>query len=64
MNNWSVEMLYTAGITVANIQAETRDEAIEKAKKIVECETRILSIPTVDVRNLEFDQVTYVQQES
>ncbi len=65
MNKWSVELSYGIGFTVSNIQAETQEEAIEKAKHLVENGTTILSFDnSVDESGLEFDTVSYVQVDS
>lgn len=42
MSKWSVELSYGIGFTVSDIEAETREEAIEKAKHLVEDGTTIL----------------------
>lgn len=65
MNKWSVELSYGIGFTVSNIQAETREEAIEKAKDLVEKGTTILPFDnSVDESGLEFDSVSYVKMDN
>lgn len=65
MNKWSVELSYGIGFTVSNIQAETREKAIEKAKDLVEKGTTILPFDnSVDESGLEFDSVSYVQMDN
>lgn len=62
MNKWSVELSYRIGFTVSDVEAETQEEAIEKAKHIVEDGTTILPFDnSVDERGLEFDMISYVQ---
>lgn len=65
MNKWSVELSYGIGFTVSDIQAETREEAIEKAKHLVEDgATILLSDNSVDESGIEFDSVSYVQMDN
>lgn len=62
MNKWSVELSYGIGFTVSDVRAKTREEAIQKAKNLVEHGTTILiSESCVDERGLEFDSVSYTQ---
>lgn len=58
---WDVELFYGIGFTVTDIEANTREEAITKAKAIVE-ETTIMEGPQVSAGDLEFDQCTYTQE--
>lgn len=65
MNKWSVELSYGIGFTVSGIKAETKEEAIEKAKHLVEDGTTILPFDnSVDESGLEFDMVSYVQADN
>lgn len=65
MNKWSVELSYGIGFTVSDIRAETREEAIEKAKHLVENGTTILPFDnSVDESGLKFDSVSYVQMDN
>ena len=65
MNKWSVELSYGIGFTVSNILAETQEEAIEKAKRLVEDGTTILPFDnSVDESGLEFNMVSYVQADN
>lgn len=62
MSKWSVELSYGIGFTVSDIEAETREEAIEKAKHLVEDGTTILPFDnSVNENGLEFDMVSYAQ---
>lgn len=58
---WDVELAYGIGFTVTDIEANTREEAITKAKAIVG-ETTIMEGPQVIAGDLEFDQCTYTKQ--
>lgn len=58
---WNVELCCGIGFTVSNIEAATRDEAIEKAKNLVLDGTNIMTDVNVDAGDLEYDQCTYVE---
>lgn len=58
---WDVELSYGIGFTVTDIEAGTREEAITKAKAVVE-EITIVEGPQVSTGSLEFDQCTYTQE--
>lgn len=60
---YSVEMSYGLGVTVENIEANSREEAVEKAKKMVDEEVSIIDGMNIDIGDLEFDQVTYVSED-
>lgn len=59
MKKWDVELSYGIGFSVTGISAETREEAIKKARSLVEDETMIISTRTVDEGDLEFESVSY-----
>lgn len=63
MKKWDIEMSYGIGFSVSEIIAETKNEAIQKARHLVEGGTTILPFDgSVDGRGLEFEQVTYIQE--
>lgn len=56
-------MSYGIGFTVSGVIAEAPEEAIKKARHLVEGGTTILTAEgSVDGRGLGFEQVTYVQE--
>lgn len=62
MKKWDIEMTYGIGFSVCGVVAETQDEAIQKARHLVEQGTTVLPFDnSVDERDLEFEQVTYIQ---
>lgn len=63
MAKWDVELSYGIGFTVQGVDAGTREEAIEKAKHLVEEHTDITTGRQVDAGCMEFENVTHVQME-
>ena len=63
MSRYDIEMSYGVGVSL-HIEADNENEAIEKAKKMVDEEVRIDSgFGTIeDVGNLEFEQVNYISK--
>lgn len=61
MGRWCVEMAYGIGFTV-DIRAKNREEAIEKAKLLVQGTTILPFDNSVEERGLEFQGVTYAQE--
>ena len=60
---WDIELSYGIGFTVTGVPAATKEEAIHKARNLIENGTTILPFDgSVDDRGLEFEQVTYVQE--
>ncbi|HLO11089.1 MAG TPA: hypothetical protein VK190_02410 [Pseudoneobacillus sp.] len=57
---YTVEMSYGIGFTVTDIEANSQDEAIEKAKEIVEEEITVVDGRNVDSSDLEFEDVNFV----
>lgn len=63
MKKWNIDMAYGLSISVSGIEAETRDEAIEKAKELVEKEVDINTLDEhVDAGSLEYDQCTFIKE--
>lgn len=62
MKNWNVELSYGIGFTVSGVKANTKEQAIEKAKHLVEAGTDIITRATVEGSGLEFDQCSFVQE--
>lgn len=60
MKKWSVEMSYGVGFTVTGIEAETKNQAIETAKEIIEDDVSIVCGSHIDCSDLEFEQTTFV----
>ena len=58
MAQWTVEMSYGMNIGVS-VEADTREEAIEKAKQNVENRPSLYA----DLSGLEFEQVTYAEKD-
>lgn len=58
---WDVELSYGIGFTVTGVEAQSEENAIRKAKALVE-DTDINTGIQVDAGCLEFDQYTYVRQ--
>lgn len=59
MKKFTVEMSYIVGVSLEDIEAETREEAIKKAKEIVKEKPHWY----MDVGEAEFEQANYVQEE-
>lgn len=59
--SWCVEMCYGVGFTIYNIEADTRHDAIEKAKEKVKKETSILE-HGYNNSGLIFEEVTYINE--
>lgn len=62
MAKWNVDLVYGIPFTVNGIEADSRNEAIEKAKKAVEDNTEIMTGHMVDAGCLEYDQCSYSEQ--
>lgn len=62
MKNWNVELAYGIGFTVTGIEADTKEEAIKKARERVEDHTTILTHAHVDEGDLEYDACTFCQK--
>lgn len=59
MKKWTVEMCYAVGVTVDDIEAETQEEAVNKAKELMEeCPEEF-----VDVDELQFESVNFVGED-
>lgn len=56
MKKFTVEMCYGIGVSIEGIEAETQEEAIEKAKQLMEEDPGEYA----DLRELEFDSVNFV----
>lgn len=65
MKKWDVEMSYIAGFSISGIEADSREEAIEEAKRVINEEVTIsdISMNTVECGGLEFEQVNFVQED-
>lgn len=63
MAKWSVELCCGIGFTVSGVEADTRTEAIEKAKQMVLDGTTILTGKQVEENGLEYDRTAYIQME-
>lgn len=62
MGKWGIEMAYGVGFTV-EVDADSREHAIAKAKSLIENGTTILPFDnSVDAGDLEFEEVTYAQE--
>lgn len=57
---FDIEMCYGLGVTVSSIEANSEEEAIGKAKKMVSSTVNIMDGLNVEAGCLEFEQVTYV----
>lgn len=57
---YDVELSYGIGFTITGVEAESQDEAIKKAKALVE-QTDISTGPQVDAGCLEYDQCSFIQ---
>lgn len=62
MKNWNIELAYGIGFTVIGIEADTKEEAIAKAREMVEEHTTILTRAHVDEGDLEYNACTFCQQ--
>lgn len=62
MDKWCVEMAYGIGFTVSQIEARSKEEAVMKAKELID-NTNILTDIFVDESGLEFEQLTYAGKE-
>lgn len=58
---WDVELSYGIGFTVTGVEAQSKEDAVRKAKALVE-DTDINTGIQVDAGCLEFDQCTYARQ--
>lgn len=63
MDKWCIELAYSIGFTVSGIEANSKEEAIEKAKNMVN-DAVVISDVGVDEGDFEFQQVTYVTTEN
>lgn len=62
MGKWEIEMAYGIGFS-AEVEANNREDAIEKAKNLIEDGVTILPFDnSVDAGDLEFETVTYAQE--
>ena len=64
MNNYDVEMCYGFGVSL-NIDANSKEEAIEIAKQIVKEEVSInegFDNRLIDCGCIEFEQVTFINK--
>lgn len=57
---WDLEFACGVGFSVDNVEAGTRNEAIEKAARMAEG-TSFVTNAQVDAGDLEYDQCTYVE---
>lgn len=62
MNNWNVELAYGISFTVTGVNANTKEEAIAKAREMVEDHATILTHAHVDEGDLEYNACTFCQQ--
>lgn len=62
MKKYNVELVYGIGFTINDIVAETKEQAIEKAKQIVENETTVMGPHGVNEGNLEYDQCSFIEE--
>lgn len=62
MAKWDVELCCGIGFTVTGVDGNTREEAIENAKKLVLDNTTLLTDSKVDPGDLEFEQCTFIQK--
>lgn len=62
MSKYTIEMYYGTNITVTVDEAKSTDEAVEKAKKVVKEQVHILDSRNVDVEDLMFEEVTFVDK--
>ncbi len=59
MKKWTVEMCYGVGVSIEGVEAETQEEAIEEAKRLMEEDPEEF----VDMRELEFESLNFVCEE-
>lgn len=61
MSKYDVEMVYGVGVSL-KVDADTEEDAIKKAKQIVEDEVSVIDGIDVDTGDMEFEQVTYINK--
>lgn len=59
MKKWTVEMCYGVGVSIEGIEADTQEEAIEKAKALVEDDPGNY----IDLAEAEFESLNYITEE-
>ena len=59
MKKWTVEMCYAVGVSIEGVEAETQEEAIERAKEFMEEDP----LEFVDVDELKFKSLNFVCEE-
>lgn len=59
MRKWTVEMSYWTNVTVEGISAKTEEEAIQKAKELMDKNP----YEYADVDDLQFDEVNFVTED-
>lgn len=63
MSKWSVEMAYGVNICV-DVEANTQQEAVKLAKKVVDEDVNISDDRNIDSGGLIFEQVTGVYEKT
>ena len=64
MRKYNIEMCYSVGFSLCGVEAENEMEAIRKAQKLIEKGTTLITEDSsIDSRDLEFEQVTFIQEE-
>jgi hypothetical protein len=61
-NKWDVEMSYKLGVSVV-AEGDTKEEAVDKAKALVEQYVSINDGFTVDCGCMEFEQVNFIKEQ-
>lgn len=65
MKSYDIQMSYGIGFTVEGIKADTQEEAVNKARKMVDEGTVILPYDiSVDVGNLEFEGAICLKEDT
>ena len=59
MKKWSIDMCYGLNVSVEGVEAETYEEAITKAREMVEDDKEEYA----DMSDLEFEAVIYIKEE-
>lgn len=62
MKKWDVELSYGIGFTVSGIYAETKEQAVKKAKRRVEKDVSVLTSGSIDEGGLEFEMATDIRE--
>lgn len=62
MKKWDVELSCGIGFTVTGVEADTKENAIKKAKHLVDSSVSIMAGPGIEEGSLTFEQCSFAKQ--